>query len=279
MALPSRKTYWQSITSNNNDEDKNIDPMIPAKITFMKQNGYVFLPQKFYYPPSSDNFQFHLDEIKSTFVDLKPDPYSSGNRYRACSDYFYNPEISSFDFYKIPLYQRPEFNAVDGGKARFYDCIDEKLYNNPAFNTLLNKDIDMVKRLEMVKFDESLLLEILQVRYSPGTLPSYSTPSWLHIDDEDVTIVHLIHVDKNIIGGDTVISEDISGKNITKVLRLSKPFDTYMTNQTKFHAVTPMAKADETEDGNENDAEVSRYVFIISFRNVAEDEEVLKYIK
>uniref|UniRef100_A0A914YHM4 Uncharacterized protein n=1 Tax=Panagrolaimus superbus TaxID=310955 RepID=A0A914YHM4_9BILA len=252
MAL-TRKTYWGPLNSNNNNnnDEQKLDSTVHEKTSFMKENGYVFLPQKFFYPPSFNNFQSHLDEIKSTFVNLKPDPYSSGNRYRACSDYFYNPETSSFDFYKIPLYQRPQFNAVDGGKARFYDCIDEKLYNNSAFNTLLNKDIDLVKRLEMVKFDKSLLLEILQVRYSPGILPSYSTPSWLHIDDEDVTIVHLIHVDENIIGGDTVISEDITGKNITKVMRLSKPFDTYMTNQTKFHAVTPMAKIDDTENDNE----------------------------
>uniref|UniRef100_A0AC35FM90 Uncharacterized protein n=1 Tax=Panagrolaimus sp. PS1159 TaxID=55785 RepID=A0AC35FM90_9BILA len=276
----NRKSYWRPSDSNNNGEDKP-DSAVFAKTTFMEKNGYVYLPQKFYFPSSPKKFDPHdLDEIKSTFVNLNPDPYSSGNRYRACSDFFYNSITSSFDVYKVPLYQRPEFNSVDGGKVRFYDSIDDRLYENPAFNTLINKDIEMVKQLGTVTFDKSLLLEILQVRYSPGILPSYSTPSWLYIDDEDVTIVHLIHVDENIIGGDTVISEDISGKNITKVLRLSKPFDTYMTNQTKFHAVTPMAKnvIDEEENEKDNEEDQSRYVFIVSFRNVADDEEVLKHI-
>lgn len=266
----SRPSFWGSISFSDNIIET--DSTITQFVSEMHNNGYSFLPQEFWYWPSFADFRQHLEEIKSTFAVLKVDPYSSGNRYRACSDYFFNSTTSSFDFYKVPLYQRAMFNAVDGGKHRHYDPIDEKLYRNPAFNALLNKDIDLVKRLGTVKFDESLLLEILQVRYSPDENgPSYSTPSWLHIDDEDITIVHLIHVDDTIIGGDTVIAEDIQGHNITDVIRLTKPFDTYMTNQSKFHAVTPM--------GTIGKKEANRYVFIISFRNVEEDEEVLKYKK
>src|SRR4051794_19418362 len=112
----------------------------------------------------------------------------------------------------MSAFQSKELNPVDGDKLREYDSLEEKLLENPLFCEMLSKDIELVRRLGVIEFNDSLLMRIIQNRYTvEGEQPSYATPPWLHIDDETVTILHLLEITENLIGGDAVIATEREG--------------------------------------------------------------------
>ncbi|MEC5404077.1 2OG-Fe dioxygenase family protein [Paraburkholderia sp. MPAMCS5] len=71
---------------------------------------------------------------------------------------------------------------------------------------------------------------------------TFSSPVWLHLDDEPLVLIHLVQLTGNAIGADSVISEMDSKP--THVLRLTRLFDTLIVDRTKKHAVTPLGSID-----------------------------------
>jgi hypothetical protein len=76
--------------------------------------------------------------------------------------------------------------------------------------------------------------------------PAFSSPMWLHKDDEDVVFVHLIDRSKDMIGGDSLIAPD--SKHIERVIKLENRFDTLVVNHQKFHAVTPVGLKENSKE-------------------------------
>uniref|UniRef100_A0A914DR68 N-acetyltransferase domain-containing protein n=1 Tax=Acrobeloides nanus TaxID=290746 RepID=A0A914DR68_9BILA len=256
---------WQSVDCNSIKKVPN-DPAVQNLLSEMNKDGSAFLPPDFYVSPTSDDYTQALEEIKSTFIHLNEDLYSPGHRFRAYISFYYNTTDCQFHKATTDFFQERSFNEVDGGKCREFDPLDETLFNNSIFKTLLKKNIELAQLYGNVEFDDTLLMQIHQIRYKPiGKEPAYATPTWLHRDDEPLTFCHLIETTPNIIGGDSVLSDgELCNQtvkyNITKVMKLVEPLDTLVVDQKPMHAVTPMGKRGNGEDDH-------RDIFLIDFKN------------
>ena len=71
----------------------------------------------------------------------------------------------------------------------------------------------------------------------------FSSPLWLHRDDEPLVFVHLFNVSDNALGGDNLIATDF--KTITHLIRLGNPLETLLLTKKPYHAVTPLGSADK----------------------------------
>ena len=86
----------------------------------------------------------------------------------------------------------------------------------------------------MVDFNRPVRIGLHQVRYLPtNNSVSFSSPPWLHQDDEPIVFVHLLNLSYNTIGGDSIIAE--KGQKFTQVIKLQSPLETLCVINTKKH--------------------------------------------
>lgn len=211
----------------------------------LSDHGYSFMPGQYYkaLPEIAEiaegDFSIHLGNLRCQYIDLRIDPYSPGSRYRSYAqckmDQASNLEFGHFIDYK----QTPQYNPDTGGTIRMYPMIHQEVLENPIFLALLKDDIAFLNQYGKIGQLDDTVMGVHLFRYlATPTAPAFSSPAWLHRDDEDVVFVHLIDSTKNMIGGDNVIATEV--KNIERVIRLENAFDTLVVNHRKLHAVTPV---------------------------------------
>uniref|UniRef100_A0A914DR31 2OG-Fe dioxygenase family protein n=1 Tax=Acrobeloides nanus TaxID=290746 RepID=A0A914DR31_9BILA len=238
-------------------------------LTSLKDDGFAYLPPEFYYRQTTSGYPRHLHHLQNSFTALKLDTYSPGHRFRAHSAFRWNSTQCRFIQDPMDFYQAPTYNYVDGGINRKFERVSAEVLHNPIFKSLLKKNMEMAQQSDLIEFNETLVMQIHLIRYSPqGEEPAFATPTWLHRDDEPLTFLHLIQLTSNIIGGDSVIATNET--YISKVTRLATPLQTYAVNQKYLHAVTPMGKRDE-EPG-------FRDIVIIDFMNKDPNERLIKFM-
>jgi len=137
-------------------------------------------------------------------------------------------------------YQTSASNKADGGKIRQFKIMDSKVLSIPIINSILSKNLQMIKRYPALQKENALTLGLHFIRYQAAQYAaSYSSPAWLHKDDEPLVFIHLINLSKSALGGDNLIAEDKT-KNVTHVIRLENEIDTLVLNKNVYHAVTPL---------------------------------------
>lgn len=173
---------------------------------------------------------------------LLPEDTYGGQRYRTHSrlvlksNTIFNGETSEYS-------QTKEYNYNLGDVKREMEPIHEKILSMPFFQKTLFKDIELAKQVNLVDFEAPVRIGLHHVRYLPTfSTPSYSSPPWLHKDEEQIVFTHLVGSSHNIVGGDSVIStEDME---YTTVMSLQHAFDTLVVSNHKvMHAVTPIGLA------------------------------------
>lgn len=182
----------------------------------------------------------HLHALQEGYLsDLILDPYSHGNRYRAYAQcQFSDPDTLKFGHFHA-YQQTQSYNPDTGGIVREYPLIQHNVLSNPLFLDFINKDISFVKHYGLIGDPSELSIGVHLFRYkATWGSPAYSSPIWLHRDDEDVVFVHLINRSEELMGGDNVIAEN--SKCIETMFRLENPGDTFVVNHKKLHAVTPI---------------------------------------
>jgi hypothetical protein len=218
------------------------------------KHGYSYIPSEYYKSlvenddGLSEKFNINLQDLKAGFTNLNLDPYSPGNRYRSYVQCIVNKAgewiFGHFDSYL----QTKKFNPDTGGVIRTYPTITENILFNPLFKMLLKDDIAFVTEYGKIGPTSETLIWIHLFRYKATIdAPAFSSPMWLHKDDEDVVFVHFIDSTKNMVGGDSLIATN--NKNIERVIRLENVFDTLVVNHDKFHAVTPVGCSSRTSEG------------------------------
>ncbi|MFI5635612.1 2OG-Fe dioxygenase family protein [Streptomyces sp. NPDC051664] len=212
----------------------------------LARSGYASIPSAFYFDSvladrSRDELRSEYVQLENAFSDLTLDPYSPGNRYRRYAQLRVEKGSTDFEYGLFePYLQTKSYNADTGGIVRSYPLISEELQKNDLLAQILRSDITCVQAYDRIEAEPSELMVGLHLfRYLayPGN-PAYSSPNWLHKDDENVVFVHLVGLSGNAIGGDSVIAPD--AKHFENVLRLTDVFDTVVVNHDKLHAVTPV---------------------------------------
>lgn len=212
---------------------KNIFPQV------LHKNGWCFINGECYQANNND-----LQDLRDGFLsNLILDPYSNGNRYRAYAQCQYRtPDDLNFGFFHA--YQQTEaYNPDTGGIVREYPLIKNEILANPLFRKILMDDIHFVHQYESIGHPSDLSIGVHLFRYkATNASPAYSSPIWLHRDDEDVVFVHLVNRSEKLLGGDNVIAVD--SKSIETIFRLENPLDTFVVNHKKLHAITPIWHSD-----------------------------------
>ena len=200
-------------------------------------NGFELIEGERYAPDISsaeyqDFFQFYDAQVK-------PDPYSKV-RDRAMIKLIYDAAKGEFlvnpDQYYFQSYGA---NDSDGGKVRVFPPVDPVVLQNAAFGKVLARDRTYLDTFASRRGVERLNISVHFIRYKAEQGgASYSSPVWLHLDDEPLVFIHLIRLTPNALGADSVISGMDSYP--THVYRLRNPFDTLIVDRAKKHAVTPL---------------------------------------
>jgi hypothetical protein len=178
-----------------------------------------------------------LKMMQASYFDLPPDA-DGGQRFRAHSALRQNNDVieeAAAEGYA----QSKDYNYTEGGKVRLFAPIAPAVRQSQLLRRIIQIDASIVRATGIVPFDGPVKIGLHQVRYQPiDGIPSYSSPPWLHKDDEPAVFVHLVNASANLIGGDSVLAQ--SAREFQHVLRLQDPLDTLFLTQNLFHAVTPV---------------------------------------
>lgn len=220
----------------------------------LEKNGYCIYELRSHIDCTDKQSKFIL---KDAFNHLTLDLYSTGNRYRNYIQVSFsaNNEIL---FGKFEDYlQTKQFNPITGGVIRNYPDIDISVLTNKIFLEILNSDIELVNNIKRLPPPSDMLIGIHLFRYR-ATLktPSFSSPSWLHKDDEDIVFVHLIDKSESMLGGENIVATDAQS-----IERVNQFLDTFVVNHHKFHAVTPISPTQSHQD-----TYVYRDVILVTFQ-------------
>lgn len=212
----------------------------------LSQDGYAHIPADFY--SRTLLREQKLTDVRADYLRLEAefargrlDPYSMGNRYRSYAQLRIEPGATEFEYGLFEPYQQTKkYNADTGGIVREYPLISPELRSNLLLRNLLQSDIEFLRAYPRIDEDPAELMVGLHLfRYlAYPDDPAYSSPNWLHKDDENVVFIHLVGLSGNVIGGDNLIAPNT--KKFETVLRLTDVFDTLVVNQDKLHAVTPV---------------------------------------
>jgi hypothetical protein len=207
-------------------------------------DGFKFVAGKHY---ASDITQHDYDEFLRFYkTQVRPDPYAKV-RDRGMIKIVYNKN-GECKIRKNPnqsYFQSYSANDSDGGVVRVFPTIDEKLIGDKVFLRVFEKDLPYIDEYCNRAEKEEVNISVHFIRYKAETGgASFSSPIWLHVDDEPLVFIHLIQLTENAIGADSVISGMDSKP--TNVLRLSRPFDTLIVDKMKKHAVTPLGSSEGT---------------------------------
>lgn len=202
------------------------------------QDGFCFLPGNYYL---NDKNIASLHDIKKAF-DLQLEADGDTGRQRAYLKLEWSRGGNQIAVAEDQgYYQTKDSNTLDGGKIRQFKVMDKSILNIDIIHDLIAKNIKIVKDYPLLKKENHLTIGMHFIRYrATEEVVSTSSPLWLHQDDEPLVFIHLVNLTKNLIGGDNLIA-DLTGKNITRVIRLEDDMETLVLNRNVYHAVTPIS--------------------------------------
>jgi hypothetical protein len=200
-------------------------------------DGFKFVPGEHYMDGLRDTdyaqfFRFYESQVQA-------DPYADV-RDRGMIKIVYGRDSHTIRKNANQIYfQSYAANDSDGGRVRVFPPISDALINDRTFLHILKRNAPYIDEYCDRASRAELNISVHFIRYKADKgRASYSSPVWLHVDDEPLVFIHLIQLTDNAIGADSVISEMDSKP--ANVLRLSTPLDTLIVDKTKKHAVTPL---------------------------------------
>ena len=179
-----------------------------------------------------------LDPLMVMFENnIKPD----GVRNRAYLKLIWNRSLDKVSVAKHQAYfQTAASNTADGGKVRQFAVMDKRILDLSVMKNVIHSNLKIIKQFSPLKHFQELTLGLHFIQYKVSQYgASYSSPDYLHRDDEPLVFVHLLNLSSNAWGGDNLIA-DLKTREITNVVRLEKPFDTLMLTREYYHAVTAL---------------------------------------
>lgn len=205
-----------------------------AVLAELVQYGWAFLTRESY----GLAHYYDIEELQSAYGELKPDPYAE-QRNRAYLRLTYDQRTGKLTEHGNEPYQQTyEANDLDGHVQRRFPPIPERMRNSLAFRHLIARNIAIV--LATYEIDDSeISLGIHTVRYlARARKPSFSSPIWLHKDDEPAVVMNVIGESPGLVGGDSIISPDAK-KYVERVFHLGS-FEGMILSRNTFHMVVPM---------------------------------------
>lgn len=158
-----------------------------------------------------------------------------------------------------PHYQSRDYNALNGGIARWFDPVTEAAAAHPAAHAVLTFCDRIFTSLTPPDLrPERWHVEMHQFRIeAQPDIEGKPTPEGLHRDGVDWVLVLLVHRE-NIVQGETKIAD--LERDLISSFTLTEPMDAALVEDSRaYHGVTPVHPVDATKAA-------FRDVLVITFR-------------
>ena len=158
-----------------------------------------------------------------------------------------------------PHYQSRDYNALNGGVARWFAPVTDEVAAHPAMQAILATCHRLFDALTPLSTRPPVWhVEAHQFRIETGPeQQGLPTPEGMHRDGVDWVMVMLVRRE-NIASGETVM-EDVAHRTIGS-FTLTEPMDAALVDDERvFHGVTPLGRLDEARPAY-------RDVLVVTFR-------------
>jgi hypothetical protein len=154
-----------------------------------------------------------------------------------------------------PHFQSRDYNALNGGIARWFDPVLSETAAGPSMTTILATCRTLFERLAPTR-DWHIEAHQFRIEARMGQ-EGRPTPEGMHRDGVDYVLVLLVNR-TNIVSGVTSV-HDLAGKELGE-FTLTQPFDAALVDDARvMHGVTPVEPLNPAEPG-------FRDVLVVTFR-------------
>ena len=156
-----------------------------------------------------------------------------------------------------PHYQSRDYNALNGGVARWFEPVAPDVIAGPALASVLGFGRGL---FGLLRPDASWKIELHQFRIeAKAGVPGLPTPEGVHRDGVDFALVLLVRRE-NVASGTTTV-HDLAGKPLGS-FTLTEPFDAAIVDDARVtHGVTPVVPLDPSR-------RAYRDVLVATFRTI-----------
>lgn len=142
-----------------------------------------------------------------------------------------------------PHYQSRDYNALNGGVARWFTPLTDAVAEHPALKAILTTSLRLFDGLTPKPTrPEEWHVEVHQFRIETGREQGLPTPEGMHRDGVDWVLVMLVRRE-NIASGETMM-EDVAHRPLGS-FTLTEPMDAALVDDERvFHGVTPLGRLD-----------------------------------
>ncbi len=167
------------------------ESFLPDDAYCLREQGYRSLPSSFYRNVLEDR---SLGLLKRSYEQLPADQYGGG-RYRAHSRYFLKGQEAVLDS-NSSYFQSKHYNSLHGDIVRQFEPMNDLVLRSSALRRLVEKDRKLAEATRILDFKSNeIVMGLHQIRYRvKDNEVSFSSPIWLHKDDEDIVFIHLLSV-------------------------------------------------------------------------------------
>jgi len=157
-----------------------------------------------------------------------------------------------------PHYQSRDYNALNGGVARWFAPIEDDVASSPAMLAILGTCHRLFDGLTPEATRPAVWhVEVHQFRIETGPEQGLPTPEGMHRDGVDWVMVMLVRRE-NIASGITMM-EDVAHRALGS-FTLTQPMDAALVDDERvFHGVTPLGRIDP-------ERAAYRDVLVVTFR-------------
>ena len=198
----------------------------------------------------------------ASWNDLGPDLYmADGGRYRRRRHAAFAADGRGFTRKpNQPHYQSRDFNALNGGVARWFAPMEERVASHPTLRAILDASRRLFEAVTPAgQVPEVSHVELHQFRIeAKAEMTGQPTPEGMHRDGVDWVLVLLV-ARENVLSGETTILGD--DRRPLGSFTLTQPLDSAFVDDGRvYHGVTGIAPVDPSKPA-------WRDVLVVTFRH------------
>jgi hypothetical protein len=226
------------------------------------KNGFMHIPASYYVDDADER---EVQNFQSSYFVLPPDE-KGGQRYRTYKSlHLAKGQLTQVE--SAGYVQSKEYNQDLGDVIRIIAPMDEGVFALGVLQKVIQMDIDLAKKMDILSFDNPIKIGLHQVRYNPTRdRTSFSSPPGLHKDDEDIVFIHIVNVSSNLLGGENVVCTSAVPKITDDAppylahINLTEPLEALCVTKKHYHQVFPMSVA--------SGKSAYRDILLVTFENV-----------
>jgi hypothetical protein len=215
----------------------------PSIAELVGRDGFAFLHDAEMRGVLEANGLRDWDAFAATWEDLGLDTYmADGGRYRRRRHGAFRAAGDAIVRQKHrPHYQSRDYNALNGGIARWFDPVSEQTAAMPAFQAILRTCQRVFDTLSPGVPAWEVEVHQFRITAQPGQ-EGRPTPEGMHRDGVDWVLVLLVRRE-NIASGETTIHD--LDRRLLGSFTLARPMDAAWVDDSRvYHGVTPVEPRD-----------------------------------